>query len=103
MSCYLVDFENVRTDGIKNMTGLKAADEVLIFYSEQCKNISLDIFSNLTKLNVSTSCFKVNVGTKNALDFQLSSYLGYRIGNGSDNISYYIVSNDKGFDCICDF
>lgn len=103
MNYYFVDFENVRTDGIKNMTGLQAADEVLIFYSEQCKNISLDVFSNLTKMDVATSCFKVNVGTKNALDFQLASYLGYRICNGNDNSSYYIVSNDKGFDCICDF
>lgn len=36
-------------------------------------------------------------GTKNALDFQPSSYLGYRICNGNDSSLYYIVSNDKGF------
>ena len=36
-------------------------------------------------------------GTKNALDFQPASYLGYRICNGNDSSLYYIVSNDKGF------
>lgn len=48
-------------------------------------------------MDVATRCFKVNVGTKNALDFQSVSYLGYRICNGNDSSLYYIVSSDKGF------
>lgn len=47
--------------------------------------------------------FKVKTGTKNALDFQLSSYLGMLIGQEQGNANYYIVSNDKGYDCICEF
>ena len=47
--------------------------------------------------------FKVKVGTKNALDFQLTSYLGYLIGQYGIETNYYIVSKDKGFEAVCDF
>lgn len=103
MSYYLIDFENVRTDGVRNLVDLKSGDAVTIFYSEQCKNITLDVIEGLTRLGVQINCYKVKLGTKNALDFQLSSYLGYLIGKGNANEDYYIVSNDKGYDCLCDF
>lgn len=83
MSYYLIDFENVRTDGVKKLEEIKNGDTIAIFYSENCKNITLDVIENLTKYNVRISCFKAKLGTKNALDFQLSSYLGYIIGQGS--------------------
>lgn len=103
MSCYLIDFENVRTDGVRSLTDLKNGDKVAIFYSEQCKNITLDVIESLTKLGVQIECYKAKLGTKNALDFQLSSYLGYIIGKGKTDEDYCIVSNDKGYDCLCDF
>ena len=56
------------------------------------------------KLKVQYSSFKAKVGTKNALDFQLAAHLGYLIGQGNNQESkYYIVSNDKGYDCLCDY
>lgn len=103
MSYYLIDFENVRTDGVRSLTDLKCGDTVAIFYSEQCKNITLDVIENLTRQGVQICCYQAKLGTKNALDFQLSSYLGYIIGKGNPGEDYYIVSNDKGYDCICDF
>lgn len=103
MSYYLIDFENVRTDGVKKLDEIKDGDTIAIFYSENCKNITLDVIENLTKFNVRINCFKAKLGTKNALDFQLASYLGYIIGQGGAEEKYYIVSNDKGYDCICDF
>ena len=103
MNYYLVDFENVRTDGIKDLKGVNEGDAIIIFYSEQCKNITLDVVENIMKLKLQYSSYKVKVGTKNALDFQLSSHLGYLIGIGETDANYYIVSNDKGFDCLCDY
>lgn len=103
MSYYLIDFENVQTDGVRNLTDMKSGDIIAIFYSEKCKNITLDVIEALTKLGVQIGCYKAKLGTKNALDFQLSSYLGYLIGKGSFEESYYIVSNDKGYDCLCNF
>lgn len=42
---------------------------------------------------------KVDVGSKNALDFQLATQLGFLIANRTAD-QYYIVSKDKGFDIL---
>ena len=42
---------------------------------------------------------KVDVGSKNALDFQLATQLGYLIANKAAEL-YYIVSKDKGFEIL---
>lgn len=104
MNYYLIDFENVRTDGIKDLKGVSEGDAIILFYSEQCKNISLDVIDSIMKLKVQYSSFKAKVGTKNALDFQLAAHLGYLIGQGNNQESkFYIVSKDKGYDCLCDY
>ncbi|MBE5932226.1 MAG: hypothetical protein E7263_02255, partial [Lachnospiraceae bacterium] len=76
MKYYLVDYENVKTDGLKDLTGVKADDAVILFYSDQCKNITLDIMDRMVQRNIKFSFCKVTTGVKNALDFQLSSHLG---------------------------
>ncbi len=102
MKYYLVDYENVKTDGLKDLTGVKATDVVILFYSDQCKNITLDIMDRMVQRNIQFSFCKVTTGVKNALDFQLASHLGYLIGKEQD-AKYYIVSNDKGYDCLCEY
>lgn len=103
MNYFLVDFENVRTDGIKDMKGVQEGDAMVVFYSENCKSITLDVLDSIIALKLKYSSFKVNVGTKNALDFQLTSYLGYLIGQSGIDTNYYIVSDDKGFEVVADF
>lgn len=83
MNYYLIDFENVKTDGIKDLHGVHKGDVMTFFYSENCKNISLEVLDSISKLKVKYKGFNVKVGTKNALDFQLTSYLGYLIGKGN--------------------
>lgn len=111
MNYYFIDFENVKTEGIQKLTNLKPDDAVIVFYSDVCKNINLDAINILTSQSIKLCCRKVNTGTKNALDFQLSSDLGYFIGRESElkehghntnSVSWFIVSNDKGYDCLCD-
>ena len=103
MNYFLVDFENVRTDGIKDLKGVQEGDAMVVFYSENCKSITLDVLDSIIALKLKYSSFKVKVGTKNALDFQLTSYLGYLIGQGGMDTNYYIVSDDKGFEVVADF
>ena len=103
MNYFLVDYENVRTDGIKDLKGVQEGDVMVVFYSENCKNITLDVLDSIIALKLKYSSFKVKVGTKNALDFQLTSYLGYLIGQGGMDTNYYIVSDDKGFEVVADF
>ena len=103
MNYFLVDYENVRTDGIKDLKGVQEGDAMVVFYSENCKSITLDVLDSIIALKLKYSSFKVKVGTKNALDFQLTSYLGYLIGQGGMDTNYYIVSDDKGFEVVADF
>ena len=103
MNYFLVDFENVRTDVIKDMKGVQEGDAMVVFYSENCKSITLDVLDSIIALKLKYSSFKVKVGTKNALDFQLTSYLGYLIGQSGIDTNYYIVSDDKGFEVVADF
>lgn len=103
MNYFLVDFENVKTDGIKDLKGVQEGDAMVVFYSENCKSITLDVLDSIIALKLKYNSFKVKVGTKNALDFQLTSYLGYLIGQSGMDTNYYIVSDDKGFEVVADF
>lgn len=100
MNYYLIDYENVRIADINVLSGLDDGDKVIIFYSDVCKNGNLDFIANINLKNAEFRCQKVNIGTKNALDFQLSSQFGYWVGVASKDTNFYIISNDKGYDCL---
>lgn len=100
MNYYLIDYENQGTDNLKDMYGVQKGDEIYIFFSDKCKNFSLDLLEKVSNLGVNFKPVRVKCGAKNALDFQLSSHLGYLIGKDGNLSSYHIISNDKGFDCI---
>lgn len=97
---YLIDFENVHDDGLKNINTLTKSDHVHIFYTENAKKIDLDIFSAKEPDIVP---HKVPVG-KQSLDRHLVSYLGYLLGtSGGQTCSYIIVSKDHNYDDIIAF
>lgn len=102
-SYYLVDYENTGQKGIEDLSNLHEGDNLIVFYSYVCDNITLSLVEKLNEIGVKLSVIKATVGTKNALDFQLSSYLGYLIKEFGSNAQYYIVSDDKGYGCLCDF
>lgn len=103
MNYYLIDYENVKSDVILDISGVKEGDTFVLFYSEVCKNISLEVLEMVSKKKLKFHPIKVTNGTKNALDFQLSSYLGYLIKNNDSDLDYFIVSNDKGYDSVAEF
>jgi hypothetical protein len=51
------------------------------------------------------SYYKVRRGGRNALDFQMSSYLGYLINTHgmTENVEFFLISKDNGFDFVIDF
>ena len=100
---FLIDFENMPISDGTYLEGMHSGDVIIIFYSDMCNEISLDLLETADRLNVECHYQKANIGTKNALDFQLSSYLGYLIGKGTLNARYHIVSKDKGYDCLCNY
>ena len=95
---FFIDSENVGDNWTQLLDAVDTSDELLVFYTQKSPHMS---YKNLIKLKNSPKdvnfieCFEGN----NALDFQLVSELGYRLGQGiGGNNEYFIVSNDNGFE-----
>lgn len=99
---YLIDFENVANNGFDGLGELRPSDELLIFYSEQHSTISITVHQALEKSLVHKSYMPVKTGGKNALDFQLVTWLGHEISQNPKE-QFVIVSKDTGFDVVVDF
>lgn len=94
---FLVDMENVHFNGLFGIGSLTENDTIILFLTSQCKKDYgiIDLYKSKYKCNILT--MDVECGGKNALDFQLVSYLGLLIGDNKNQGKYYIVSKDKGF------
>ncbi len=104
---FLVDFENVQSHGLAGLSELKDTDAVTVYFSKNADSISFELHMALNECSAKTEFIKVGTGVKNALDFQLSSQLGYIINqnivSGNRSVKYYIISMDNGFTCLRDF
>ncbi|MCL2696659.1 MAG: PIN domain-containing protein [Oscillospiraceae bacterium] len=102
MRIFFIDFENVHSEGMTGVDHLTEADEVVIFYSNNADSITFDILHKLMFCKSKLSYYKIKRGGKNALDFQLSCYLGFLIHKNPE-AEFYIISKDNGYDFIMDF
>lgn len=102
MAVYLIDFENVTSAGISGIQRLSKEDKVYIFYTVNASNMSFAAHMNLLSSPAEVIYYNVTSGGKNALDFQLASFLGFLISKGEDK-DFYIISNDKGYDHVKSF
>lgn len=96
---FLVDAENVHIYGLSGIKDLTKDDVVIVFLTTQCSDKLINIISEYKKsLDCNILTMEVDCGSKNALDFQLVSYLGLLIGERKDDeVEYYIVSKDTGY------
>lgn len=100
MSTYLIDYENTQNLlGIENLT---ETDVVIIFYSKNANTLNFPTHIALKQAKATIAYKNVEVGGNNALDFQLSSYLGFLINQNLQN-TYYIISKDKGYKNLVSF
>ncbi|MBQ9632077.1 MAG: hypothetical protein IJV04_04075 [Lachnospiraceae bacterium] len=97
---YLIDYENVGSNGIDGCKGLKKTDHIHLFYTENAKKISLDFFEDHGEAEL--VIHKVPV-RKQSLDMHLVSFLGYLIGMNTEPGIYRIVSKDTDYDNIIKF
>ena len=100
MAYYLIDFENVKSRGMEGVELLTEEDTVCIFYSDNADSMTFDLHRKLNATKADIIYHKVAVGTKNALDFQLATYLGYLICEQQRegiHPNYFIVTKDNGF------
>ena len=101
---YLIDLENVSLHGLYGMNMPGEGSEIRIFLSNAAHVGTLEVQRDILDSSASIETTFCSVQRKNALDFQLSSYLGYLIGtNAGWQYDYYIVSKDNGFDILASF
>ena len=102
MAIYLIDFENVHSDGLKGIEQLAENDICYVFYSEHAGVLTFNIHKKIIDSKAKIYYVEAQVGMKNALDFQLVSYLGYMIRENQE-ASYCVISNDRAFALVADF
>lgn len=93
---FLIDLENINHRFIPGMESLNSNDKVILFYSEQ-EQLTMDILSALANTKAAVERRLCKQHTKNAMDFQICSYLGILVDRNHENCEYYIVSLDKGY------
>lgn len=97
-SWYLVDYENVHAGGLEGIHRLGPDSTVCIFYSRNASQLTGGLNMGIRESKAEITYIHAEAGTKNALDFQLSSYLGGLIAeNTGCECRYFIVSKDGGF------
>ena len=101
---YLIDYENVGSEGFKGCEKLRETDIIHLFYTDNSRKIDLDIINDHGEAKLVTH--KVPTGNQSA-DMHLGSYLGYLIGKectGQDEeCKIVVISKDTGFDHIIEF
>lgn len=99
---YLVDYENVSDAGLVGVDKLTNADSVIIFYGSKVKTVAYESLIAITSSAAIIEHMKAEKTAKNYLDFQLTTYLGFKLGQCSYD-EVFVISKDSGFDAVVDF
>lgn len=102
MRIFLIDYENVNSGGLHGIGMLSKEDRVILFYSHVANTLSFEIMDEMVNAGIMPERICVSKTGKNALDFQLVTYLGYLIAKQSADV-YYIISKDAGFQSAIQF
>ena len=100
---YFVDYENVGDLAMIGVKKLVAGERVVVFFSKNAKSLTFDLWNELTECKAIKEIKMVEQPGKNALDFQLSSYLGYAVCKYPHFDNFVIISKDTGFQTLIDF
>ncbi len=96
MKLFLIDYENVNSAGLAGISLLSEEDRVILFYSQSANTVSFDVFDELMESRVMPEKVNLSQSGKNALDFQLVTYLGYLIAREEAD-EFFIISRDTGY------
>ncbi len=102
---FFVDYENVNAYGLTDILELDGRDKVWIFYSDNAPTIPIDLHVKLHQCKAAIYYQKAELGHKNALDFQLASFLGFTIRENMDrsDTECFLVTRDAAFESLVQF
>ena len=101
MNYYYIDFENVKTAGLKGIETLPSGDTVKIFAKGGSDQMKFNDIKTLMACKATVAIEDVVTGTKNALDFQLLTDLMVdcmKRAGMSTPPRFVIISADHGYD-----
>ena len=101
MNYYYIDFENVKTAGLKGIDTLPSADTVKIFAKGGSDQMKFNDIKTLMSAKPAVVIEDVVTGTKNALDFQLLADLTIdctKRAGMTPAPKFVIISADHGYD-----
>ena len=98
MTYFLADTENIADRWYCSALDAEPGDVFLLFYSDRSnKRQGFDIFAQASLRGVNFRFIKCYNKRENALDFQLTAYLGVLFASHPDD-RFVILSRDEGFD-----
>ncbi len=104
---FFIDYENTGWTGLTGIENLTPSDSVFIFHNGNGGALPFEAITILANCKAHIETRHVTVGTKNALDFQLSSELGFILGSAKreerEQGTYFVISKDNGFSPLAPF
>ncbi len=98
---YLVDTENVKMAWTVLLDRVTEEDKIILFYTEHSNHLTYQDLQFIMRHQDKLTFISCTMGT-NALDFQLSTCLGYMVAEYKD-AKFHIISDDKGYNAIINF
>ena len=102
MRLFLIDYENVNSAGLHGIGQAAPDDRVILFYSHSANTLSFEIMDEMVSSGIMPERVCLEHSGKNALDFQLVTFLGYLIAKDKAD-AYYIISRDAGYQAAIAF
>lgn len=99
---FLIDFENVRSNGLRGADLLDKNDYVTLFFSSAAHSCENRYLEEIEQSGCTFDTCKLVKTGKNGLDFYIATRVGEFYGNGhNDRVA--IISKDQGFCAVRDY
>jgi len=99
---FLVDFENVRSEGLRGANYLEESDYVTIFFSNAAHSCENRYLEDIERSGCHFNTCKLKNTGKNGLDFYIATRVGEFYGSGhKDRVA--IISKDQGYKAVRDY
>ena len=102
MRLFLIDYENVNSAGLHGIGQASEGDRIILFYSHAANTLSFEIMDEMMDAKILPERVCLEKTGKNALDFQLVTFLGYLIAKEKAD-EYFIISRDAGYQSAITF
>ncbi|QHB16819.1 PIN domain-containing protein [Mannheimia pernigra] len=99
MKYAFIDYENLNSlDGL----ALQDYDRIFLFIGASNNQTDIHLTEKFSD-EINITLIKIKSVAKNNVDFHLAYYLGKLDEKSDKSVEFYILSNDQGYDGICDF